>query len=105
MERKMSTHAVMTQPELTIDRIMQVGTAFWASKALLSAIEMGVFTELAAGPETLERLAARLDLHPRSSRDFLDTLVALGFLMRTDGLYRNSDDADYFLDRRKSTYV
>ena len=64
------------------ERILQTGLAFWASKTLLSAIEMGLFTELARGPEHFEALSGRLGLHPRSARDFLDTLVALGFLQR-----------------------
>ena len=69
----------MNQP-VTPDKILQTGLAFWPSKTLLSAIEMGLFTELAHGPERFEPLCGRLGLHRRSARDFLDTLVALGFL-------------------------
>jgi len=87
------------------DRIMQTGLGFWASKTLLSAIEMSVFTELAHGPEEFDRLAGRLGLHPRSARDFLDALVALGFLNRTDGMYSNTPETDLFLDRRKPSYI
>ncbi len=79
--------------------------AFWASKSLLSAIEMGVFTELANGPEPFESLRGRLGLHPRSARDFLDTLVALGFLTRDGDRYGNTPDTDVFLDRKKPSYV
>jgi hypothetical protein len=57
------------------DQIMQVGLGFWASKTLLSAVEMELFTELAKHPEDLESLQGRLRLHPRSARDFLDTLI------------------------------
>jgi hypothetical protein len=95
----------MSTPALTPDHILQTGTAFWASKTLLSAVEMEVFTELARGPEALEPLAGRLGLHPRSSRDFLDTLVALGFLERKDGVYSNTPAADLFLDKRKPSYI
>ncbi|MBZ5602846.1 MAG: methyltransferase [Acidobacteriia bacterium] len=87
------------------EHILQVGLGFWPSKILLSAVEMGVFTELAHGPETLESLGGRLGLHPRSARDFLDTLVALGFLERRDGCYRNTPSTDIFLDRRKPSYI
>jgi hypothetical protein len=90
---------------VTPERILQTGLAFWASKTLLSAVEMGLFTELARGPEPFDALAGRLGLHPRSSRDFLDTLVALGFLTRNGESYANSPDADLFLDRKKPTYV
>jgi len=87
------------------DHILQTGLAFWASKTLLSAVEMEVFTELARGPEEQHALAGRLGLHPRSAHDFLDALVALGFLEREDGRYRNTPSTDAFLDKRKPSYI
>jgi hypothetical protein len=94
----------MPQP-LDPGRILQTGLAFWPAKTLLSAIEMGVFSELARGPESFAPLAGRLGLHPRSARDFLDTLVALGFLTRDGDLYGNTPETDLFLDRRKPSYI
>lgn len=87
------------------DHILQTGMAFWASKTLMSAVEMEVFTELAKGPEDLHSLTGRLGLHPRSSRDFLDALVALGFLERRDGQYSNTPSTDLFLDKHKPSYM
>src|SRR4029453_1055215 len=72
---------------------------------LLSAVEMGLFTELAKHPEDGEAVRDRLGLHPRSSRDFLDALVALGFLERRDGIYCNTPSTDLFLDKRKPSYL
>jgi len=87
------------------DHILQTGLAFWASKTLLSAVEMEVFTELAKGPEDLKALSGRLGLHPRSAHDFLDALVALGFLHREDGKYSNTPATDHFLDKHKPSYI
>ncbi len=87
------------------DHIMQIGMGFWASKVLLSAVEMGVFTELAKGPEELNELAGRLGLHRRSARDYLDALVALGFLQRSDAMYSNTPATNLFLDRHKPGYI
>lgn len=87
------------------DHILQVGLGFWASKTLLSAVEMGVFTELARRPEELETLRGRLGLHERSARDFFDALVALKFLERRDGRYYNTSATDFFLDKRKESYI
>jgi hypothetical protein len=95
----------MNQAAPSPDHILQTGLAFWASKTLLSAVEMEVFTELAKRPEDLRTLTGRLGLHPRSSRDFLDTLVALGFLQRHDGMYSNTPSAELFLDKHKHSYI
>jgi len=90
---------------LTPEKIMQTGLSFWAAKTLLSAVEMELFTELAKHPGDVGTVQGRLGLHPRGARDFLDALVALGFLQRQDGIYRNSPDTDLFLDKNKPTYV
>ena len=89
----------------TPDAILQIGTGFWASKTLLSAVELGLFTELAAaGPLDAEELREKLGLHERSARDFFDALVALRMLEREDGRYRNTPETDLFLDRNKPSY-
>lgn len=54
----------------TPNSILDLGFAFFGSKALLSAVELGLFTELARGPLDAGTLQQRLGLHPRSSRDF-----------------------------------
>ncbi|MEQ1898553.1 MAG: methyltransferase [Vicinamibacterales bacterium] len=91
--------------QLNPEHILQTGFAFWASKTLLSAIELGLFTELAQGPLGYEALRARLNLHPRSARDFFDALVATGFLTRTGDTYANTPETDLFLDRKKPSYL
>ena len=94
----------MTQ-DVTPDAIMQLGFGFWGSKTLLSAVELGLFTELAKGPLTLEEARARFGLHERGARDFLDALTALGMLNRDQGRYSNTPATDLYLDRAKPTYV
>jgi len=103
----MPASAVHTDPAAAPrpDHILQTGLAFWASKTLLSAVEMEVFTELAKHPEDLDTLTGRLGLHPRSSCDFFDALVALGFLQREDGFYLNTPASDLYLDKHKPSYV
>ncbi|HVF11155.1 MAG TPA: methyltransferase [Abditibacteriaceae bacterium] len=88
------------------EHIMQLGLGFWGSKTLLSAIEMGLFTELAQGPLDAATLGQRLGLHSRSRLDFLDALVALKMLQRDEqGRYSNTRDTDIFLDKTKPSYL
>jgi len=93
----------MNEPQT--DQILQTGLGFWASKTLLSAVELELFTELAKNPGTLPELRDRLRLHPRSAHDFLDALVALDFLERRDATYYNTPSTDLYLDKRKPSYI
>ncbi len=90
---------------ITPENILKLGMGFWASKTLLSAVELGVFSALAKAPADLETLRTKLGLHPRSARDFLDALVALKLLQREDGIYRNTPDTGFFLDKAKPSYI
>jgi len=83
------------------DRILQIGLGFRAAKVLLTAVKLGVFTQLGDGAADLQTLSCILGLHDRAARDFLDALVALGLLEREDGFYRNSAEASTFLDDAK----
>ena len=71
-----TAHTSAVNPE----HILQIGMGFWASKTLLSAVELGLFTELSGRSLTAPQMGDRLDLHERSREDFLDALVALGLL-------------------------
>lgn len=97
--------APSTDAFISPEYILSVGTGFMAAKTLLSAVELGVFTCLADKPGTLAELEDRLELHPRASRDFLDALVALGFLERQDGIYENTPPAARYLDTNSESYI
>jgi hypothetical protein len=84
---------------------MQIGFGYWSSKTLLSAVELGLFTELMSGPYDAETIGQRLGLHPRGLHDFLDALVALGMLKKSAGRYINTPETAHFLDRNKPSYV
>lgn len=90
-------------------KIMQVGMGFWASKTLLTAVSMGLFTHLANREVSGQEIKSKLGLHERSLYDFLDSLVALGFLKRSglkeSATYSNSKDSELFLDKNKPSYI
>jgi precorrin-6B methylase 2 len=96
-------------PEHDPSHIMQVGMGFFASKALLSAVELGLFTELGKGPLTGAEIAEALSLNARAIPDFPDALVAVGVLERAgdgpDARYANTPDTAMFLDRASPAYM
>jgi phospholipid N-methyltransferase len=95
----------MSENDPTPDHLMELGFGFFASKTLLAAVKLGVFEALADDPQTKERLEETLGLHPRSSTDFLDALVALDVLDRENGVYRNTPEAEAFLVSGKPSYI
>lgn len=104
----MSNSQVHPSPEM----IMKIGTGFWASKVLLTAVNLQLFTNLALRPsmapaQIKEELG--LGCTDRHLFDFLDTLTGFGFLTRTGILetaaYSNSPDTELFLDKQKPTYI
>lgn len=98
-----------TGNQINPSKIMQIGMGFWASKTLLTAVNMELFTHLANGSLSGKQIKDKLGLHERSLYDFLDTLVALGFLQRSglkeNAKYDNAEDSDLFLDKNKPTYI
>src|SRR5436190_18858106 len=94
---------------LNPEHILQIGMGFWASKTLLSAVELELFTHLAGDALTADEIGTRLELHERSRCDFLDALVALGLLERDgngpDARYRNTRETAVFLDKDSPAYV
>ncbi len=99
----------MPQTHLDPEQIMHVGMGFWPSKTLLSAVELELFTELGHDSMTAEDIREALGLHPRGIHDFLDALVALGFLERHGdgpaGRYLNTPQTAAFLDKRSASYI
>jgi SAM-dependent methyltransferase len=99
----------VSRRELDPSQIIQVGLGFWASKTVLSAVELELFTHLGDGTMKGEEIGQRLGLHERAIYDFLDTLVALGLLDRegegSEGRYSNTAQTAAFLDKRSETYA
>ncbi|HEX5454999.1 MAG TPA: methyltransferase [Stellaceae bacterium] len=88
------------------DRILDLAIGFWKARVLLSAVDLGVFTALAAGPLDAAALRRRIGVHERSARDFFDALVAEDLLERDSaGRYRNGPEAAHFLDPAQPTYI
>lgn len=98
-----------TITSLNPSKLLEVGFSFWASKVVLTAVELEIFTILGDRAMTGEELGQKAGLHPRGIRDFFDTLLALGFLERDgDGpkaRYKNTPSTAYYLDKNKPEYV
>lgn len=94
------------------EMIMKIGMGFWASKVMLTAVRNELFTHLASqGSLNVAQVKQTLGLKctDRHALDFLDTLTHFGFLERkgllADAVYSNGVDTDFFLDKKKPSYI
>jgi SAM-dependent methyltransferase len=86
--------------------IKRLGNAFCHAKLLLTASELGLFGDLDANSESsVDAIGARLGLHGRGLADFLDSLVALGLLVRNQRRYGLSEAARRHLVQGQPTYL
>ncbi len=104
-ENKTNTGTVEINPE----HIFKIGMGFFASKTLLVAVNMGLFTVLTGRPLPALEIRKKLHLHERAYLDFLDALTALGLLERDgfgpDAIYSCTEDTAFFLDKNKPSYL
>ena len=110
METSLKTpKAVEHEKHISPEHILQIGMGFWASKTVLTAVGLKLFTLLAKKPLTGREIKNYLKLHERSYLDFLDSLTALGLLNREsigeDAVYYNTEETNIFLDRNKPSYI
>jgi hypothetical protein len=98
MMRRMPSHP---DPGLILNAL----NAFQLTQALKGAIELEVFSHIAAGPTTAAAIAAQASASERGVRILCDFLTVHGFLGKEDGRYTNSPTAAAFLDKRSPTYI
>jgi hypothetical protein len=85
--------------------LVALATSFWSAKAVMTAVDLGVFAALADGAEDGPALASELGFHGRGALDLFDALVAIGLLEREDGRYSNAPIAARYLDPAQPTYI
>jgi len=85
--------------------ILRLGNLFCDAKAVLTAVELGLFTLLHDNPLTEEEIRVELKLHGRGLGDWLNLVGALGLLTVDNGRYANAPGADTYLVQGGKTYI
>src|SRR5262245_52631897 len=93
--------AHVPSPALFFDTI----NGYQRTEALRAAIELDLFTRIAAGHRTAAELASACSANPRGVRILADYLTILGFLRKHADRYELAPDADAFLNRASPAYL
>jgi ubiquinone/menaquinone biosynthesis C-methylase UbiE len=80
-------------------------TAYQRTAALKAAIDLDLFTAIGEGQTSVSALANRVGATERAVRILSDSMVVLGFLVKSGNLYGLSPDSAMFLDKRSPAYV
>jgi precorrin-6B methylase 2 len=89
----------------SISRVFDAFTGYQRSAAMRAAIDLDLFTAIAAGADTVPALAARCEAAERGVRALANRLVVDGFLVKEGERYRLGPDAAAFLDRNSPAYI
>jgi len=95
----------MSHDEPSLNLLWETFTGYQRTAALNAAIELDLFTTIAAGATTVEALAARSHAATRGLRALLNHLVMDGFLTKNGENYGLAATAAAFLDRNSVTYL
>jgi len=95
----------MAHDELSLSLLWDTFTGYQRTAALKAAIELDVFSQIAAGAATVDELAPRCHAAPRGLRALLNHLVMDGFLAKDGERYGLSATAAAFLDRNSPGYL
>ena len=91
----------MASPE----SLLQLGTAYWTSKAFLTACSLRLFTLVEAGTDVVEAVAESLSLPQRGVRYLLDGMTALGLLHKEGGRYLTTPLSSEYLVEGRAEYM
>lgn len=74
-----------------VEKILYLSTAYWASRALHIAAEMGVADALEDQPKTAAELAAKVNAHPLALHRLLRSLANHGIFDLKDGRFSHNE--------------
>ena len=87
------------------DEILGMANSFWMSAILKAGIELDVFSEIAVGNDTVEKMTSSIKASERGVRILLDALCAIGIISKAEGKYLLTPAADQFLVKGKDSYM
>jgi SAM-dependent methyltransferase len=101
----MKGNSETSRPELTADGIHQLARAFFHSRVLLTAYELGLFSALGQERMTSAEVASALGTDRRATDRLMNALAVLGLLNKEEGRFANTPAALRYLFAGKAEYM
>ena len=94
-----------TQTQPPLEQLMQMNFSFAPARIMTTALQLRVFSHLAAGGETASDVARAADASERGTRMLLDALVGFGLLTKGGDAYALTPHARHYLVHESPDYV
>jgi 2-polyprenyl-3-methyl-5-hydroxy-6-metoxy-1,4-benzoquinol methylase len=94
-----------TEEKPSPDSIFDALTGYQKAAAMKAAIDLEIFTHLAAGATTAASIAQRSGATERGIRILCDYMTVQGFLTKTSDRYALTKESAVFLDRKSPAYA
>ena len=78
-------------------RLQDLALGYWKSAALMSAVDLGVFTAVSQGATDVDAIARATDLSPTNAERLVAVLRALDLIRERDDRLENATDVERFL--------
>src|SRR5947209_1155607 len=88
-----------------LEQLMQMNFSFAPARVLTTALQLGVFSHLAAGRTTVAEVAGAAESSERGTRMILDALVGFQLLTKSGERYELTPHARQYLVRESADYV
>lgn len=95
----------MTTTEWTIPDLLKLSGDYWSTCTLHAGVRLDLFTPLAECPHNAAQLSERLKTNPRATAMLLDSLTALGLLVKEGVCYETTPFSARFLSRSSEQYL
>ncbi len=99
------SNQAMFSPEANPRTIMQAAFGFATTQAMVSAIELDLFTHIDEGRRTVLELAQAIGGAERGVRILLNALTAIGMLTKQEDRYALTETARVYLSRKGPRYM
>lgn len=95
----------MSEPRTDTVRLQTVMKGFWESAALMSGVELDLFTAISEGHDTVDTAAAAMGIAPVNAERLMTALTAMTLLSRDGDRFANAPDVERFLVKGKPSYA
>ncbi len=85
--------------------IREFVSSFQKSRILLSGFELDLFTNIDGQGLTAHQIAKKLNLDEHACERLLNSLVSLGFLIKQNQLFLNTEESSTYLSKKGSDYL